>query len=53
MVQVDETGHIEVVVPLCPWCEEPLNGRIDGGLHEQCAEELAMIFDGESDADVQ
>lgn len=41
MVTLDETEHVELVEPLCPWCEQPLSGRCDSGLHEQCTVELA------------
>ncbi|MFA5767673.1 MAG: hypothetical protein WC919_07190 [Candidatus Paceibacterota bacterium] len=44
MVQLDENKRAEIVVPLCPWCEEPLCGRTDGGLHETCAAELSEVF---------
>jgi hypothetical protein len=40
MVQLDENKRPEIVVPLCPWCERPLNGKGNGGLHEACAREL-------------
>ncbi|MFA5766478.1 MAG: hypothetical protein WC919_00955 [Candidatus Paceibacterota bacterium] len=44
MVQLDENQLAEIIIPLCPWCEEPLTGRSDGGLHESCAAELAEAF---------
>jgi hypothetical protein len=40
MLQVDEHQHVETVVPLCPWCEKPLDGIIINGLHEKCSEEF-------------
>lgn len=39
MITQDETGHIEIVIPLCPWCEEPLSGACENGLHIACAVE--------------
>jgi len=39
MVQLDETGHVEVVTPLCHWCEEPLDGAGENGMHGPCANE--------------
>ena len=41
MLMLDEMLHVDVLAPLCPWCEEPLCGTVDGGLHQGCAEELA------------
>ena len=39
MVQIDETGHVEILVPLCRWCEEPLDGQSKDGFHVVCFEE--------------
>ena len=41
MVVQDETGHVEVVEPLCHWCEEPLSGACENGLHLECAAEAS------------
>lgn len=49
---LDEMKHVENVEPLCPWCDEPLSGRTNGGLHEHCAEELAQYFEDYDDANV-
>lgn len=40
MITQDETGHVEITVPLCHWCGEQLSGECENGLHKACAEEL-------------
>jgi hypothetical protein len=40
MVQLDETKHVEVVAPLCHWCDQPLDGGCENGLHKTCVDEL-------------
>jgi len=42
---LDETGHVEVVLPDCCWCGEPLTGLIKDGMHAKCAEEFAVEWD--------
>jgi hypothetical protein len=39
MVQVDEAGHAEILIPVCPWCDKPLDGPNKNGMHEACYEE--------------
>ncbi len=39
MVQLDENKRPEIVVPLCRWCEEPLDGAGENGMHGPCANE--------------
>jgi hypothetical protein len=33
-----ELPTAEVLIPLCPWCEEPLDGPCVNGLHSMCNE---------------
>ena len=40
MVQIDETGHTDILVPNCQWCGQELDGHSKDGLHDGCAEEL-------------
>ncbi len=35
----------ETCVPLCPYCEKPLEGPIVNGLHEACNEKLQAELD--------
>jgi hypothetical protein len=39
MPQLDENQRAETVVPLCLWCEEPLDGDVENGMHAWCAGE--------------
>jgi hypothetical protein len=57
MVQLDENKRVEIFVPLCPWCEEPLDGAGENGMHGPCANEYRGAAreawaeqDGECDA---
>jgi hypothetical protein len=41
MPMIDETGHVEIIAPLCLWCEQPLNGFSKDGMHQKCHEECS------------
>ena len=43
--QLDETGHVEIVLPECHWCRQPLDGCTKDGMHLKCAEEFAVNWD--------
>ena len=35
---LDETGHVELIVPDCPYCDKPLDGStVNGNMHTECA----------------
>lgn len=38
MPVLDELPAVEVLVPLCLWCEESLDGLCTNGLHVVCGE---------------
>jgi len=37
MPVLNESPTVETVIPLCPWCEEPLDGLCINGLHAACS----------------
>lgn len=39
MVQADEVGRTEILIPVCPWCDKPLDGAGENGMHKACYEE--------------
>jgi hypothetical protein len=41
MVQLDENQLAEIIVPLCHWCGEPLDGAGENGMHGPCANECS------------
>lgn len=49
MPVLDETLHVENVTPVCPWCDEPLDGPLDGPFHQRCAVELTEELEGCND----
>lgn len=40
MPALDETKHLEILIPECPYCGEPLSGQIVDGLHKACSVRL-------------
>ena len=46
----DETGHVEILTPICPWCEQPMTGPTDGGLCVGCAAELEEALNLDHDS---
>lgn len=40
MPMLDETQHLEIIIPECPYCGEPLSGQIVDGLHKECSARL-------------
>lgn len=49
MTQVDETGHIEIVEPLCHYCGEPLSGECVNDIHTSRVYEInqAMAYENQ------
>jgi hypothetical protein len=47
MVTQDETGHadVELAIPVCPYCSQPLEGQAINGLHPDCARKLSEELD--------
>jgi len=37
MPTLDETKHLEIIIPECPYCGELLSGQIVDGLHKECS----------------
>lgn len=43
--QLDETGHVEIILSDCHWCGEPLDESGKDGMHERCVKEFTVEWD--------
>jgi hypothetical protein len=42
---LDETGHVEIILPACHWCGQEIDGPSRDGMHLSCAEEFVVEWD--------
>jgi hypothetical protein len=44
-IRLDENQRIEIIVPDCPYCGQPIVGEVRDGMHVLCAIEFADEWD--------
>ena len=45
ITQIDETGHAEMELATCPYCDKELTGSTENGMHKTCFVRLMEEWD--------